>query len=58
VGEEAVISSSKNAQMSKNKRSEDVSVLSPRVYSVLYGCQESDNGGTRLKMVAKTMVMA
>jgi len=58
VGEEAAISSCKNVQTSKNERSEDVSVLSPRVCSILCGCQESDDGGTRLKMVAKTTAMA
>jgi len=58
VGEEAAISSSKNARTSKNERSEDVGVLSPRVRSVLCCCQESDDGGARLKMAAKTTAMA
>jgi len=58
VGEEAMILSSKNVQTSKNKRSKDISVLSLRVCSVLCCCQESDDGGARLKMVAKTTAMA
>ena len=58
MGEEATILSSKNVQTSKNERSKDVSVLSPRVCSILCCCQESDNSGVRLKMAAKTTVMA
>ena len=54
----AAISSSENARTNKNERSEDVGVLSPRVCSVLCCCQESDGGGARLTMAAKTTAMA
>ena len=50
--------SSKNTQMSKNRRSEDIGVLLPRVYSDLCCCQESDNGSVRLKVVETTATTA
>ena len=58
MGEKVAILSSKNMQMSKNGRSEDVSMLLPRVCSILCCCQESDDSGMRLTAVAKTTVMA